>query len=95
MVKLEIRIQSVEDARQGIALFPGVEPKNFIEGNLTACIQEGGTVSGQTTLLFGVNLPGGQIAYGQMTARHFETLIAAYRGAQERFGQPVDYVPPR
>jgi hypothetical protein len=88
MAVLQVRIQSLEDARNGYPVKEGITPENAKEvGDFAVCIQEKGTVGGQTTLMFLLTDKEGKTTYAQCTASQFEMLMGAYKGAQERFNQ--------
>jgi len=87
MVATSIIIQSLEDARNGKPLIEGVIQENIHEcRKFSVGILEGGTVGGQTTLMF-ICQDGDKAVIGQMTANQFEMLIGAVRGAIQRFGK--------
>lgn len=92
MPDLRVKIQSIEDAQNGIGLVDGMTPTNATESQrITAAIQEGGMASGQTSLMFIAEYPGPDFRFFQLSGALFETLSAAYYGAQVRFGQVVEF----
>lgn len=86
-VAIKITIQSVEDAKAGKAIVPGLDMAKTEECQMEIGILEKGTVNGQTTLMFICTGEDGLTKCGQMTANQFEMLIATFRGAVQRFGK--------
>lgn len=94
MAVLKVKIQSIEDAAQGIpAIYPDItSPDQVVQHpDVTAVIMEGGMQSGATSIMFvlrggGDNTP----QYGEISGKLLETLYMAYKGAQARWGQPID-----
>ncbi len=87
MEKVTLVIQSKQDYREGKPLVRDKKLKDLEKcENLTIGILEGGTVSGQTTLMFCLEMKDGSVKVGEITNNHFEMLIGAVRGAVERFG---------
>lgn len=86
MEVLKIVIQSLKDVSEGKQLIEGLHPEIVKETkDLTIAIQEHGTVGGQTTLMFLLKNADGTYSMAQITATHFEGLVAAYNGANARF----------
>lgn len=92
MPELNVKFQSLEDAASGIGLIEGMTPTNAIESQrITVAIQEGGMASGKTSLMFILEYPNPVYRYFQLSGALFEGLCGAYKGAQERFGQVVEF----
>lgn len=60
--------------------------KNFNEEGFAVGILENGTTSGRTSVMIILKNPDGTFTIGQCTAREFEAIGAALKGAKERFG---------
>lgn len=87
-MELKIRIQSLEDAKNGIPIIENLDPKDVTEvQDLTVGILEGGTVSGATSLMFVLKTTDGKSVMAQITAKQFDGLMGAFLGAIERFGK--------
>lgn len=90
MEHLQIRIQGLGD--QVALIHDGATPRDVIQTkDVIVGLQEAATVGGQTGVSFAAKIPGGKVVWFQITANNFEALIGAYKGAQERFNQPVNY----
>lgn len=89
MNHLKIRIQSLEDEKQGMRIMPDEELEGFevFETNdMTVGIMESAIVSGQPVVCFVTkNHENKTITVFQMTANNFFGLVQAYNGAVQRF----------
>lgn len=86
MVKLSLRVQSVKDAAEGTPVVEGITRENAEEAkDITICIQEAGTQSGQTSLMILFKMADGTFKYGQITKNHLDALNGAVAGAEQRF----------
>jgi len=86
MIGMKIRIQALSDVREGEPLVEGMTPENSEESeDMTVAIQERGTVSGQTTLMFIIKDKNGRHIFKQITAKMFDGLSGALKGAEQRF----------
>ena len=83
---LKIRIQSKQNARDGQPVVEGLKPTDVKPiKDFTVGILEGGTVSGQTTLMFATQDEAGNTFIKEITGREFESLYGIYQSAQQRF----------
>ncbi len=83
MSQITVVVQSLEEAKAGKGIVPGIKKVREIK-DLSFGILEKGTVGGQTTLM--VVLKDGDQAYiGQCTGNQFEGLVSAFKGADFRF----------
>lgn len=92
MATLKIRIQSLEDAKQGMPVIEGLDSPEQLKQYpfVTAVIMEGGMQSGATSVMFVMQRDGEEKAvYGEISGKLLEMLYATYKGAQSRWGQPV------
>jgi ApbE superfamily uncharacterized protein (UPF0280 family) len=87
MVAITIKIQSLEDAKNGKAIIDNVDISDLKEAkSLTVGILEKGTEGGQTSLMFLLEDGDGKTYHmAQCTANQFEAILGAFRGADLRF----------
>ncbi len=87
--KLKIKIQTLQDDREGKKIISDEEAKGFkiIEtDDMTVGIMESGTVAGQPVLCFVTkSLENNTITIFQMTAQNFVGLVQSYNGAIQYF----------
>lgn len=96
MATLHIKIQSLEDAANGMQALEGVDsPEQTVSyPHVTAVIQEGGMQSGATSILIAMKRDGEQKThFTEISALTLEALYASFRGAQERWGQDPQGLP--
>jgi hypothetical protein len=96
MTEVHIVIQSLKDAFQGKPLIKNTKKEDFKRAkNLTIAIQQAGTISGQTTIMFLLEDPDilegqpGRFIYAEITAGLFEGLKGAFAGAEGRFSDEM------
>lgn len=83
---VEVRIQSLEDAKQGRPIHESLTEHNVVRADgFIVGILEAGTTGGKTSLAFIVK-HGDKNVVAECTADQFEMIIGAVRGARERFG---------
>jgi hypothetical protein len=88
MEVLKITTQSLEDALNGIPAVEGTTPENTEKAvDFHVCILEGGTVAGNTSLMFVLKDKRGVFHVAEMTKGLFDGLAGAFKGAVERFGK--------
>ena len=85
MEVLKIKIQSIQDAKDGIGLTDSKVIPTMTK-DITIGILEGGMQSGATSLMIILKVGDKEYA-AEMTPGHFEMLKSAYKGAVERFGK--------
>ncbi len=94
-MEVTIKIQTKEQAAEGLAngksrlqIMEGINPEHAIEPiECTIGILESGTQEERTSLMFILKGENGFANVLEITARQFEVLIGAVRGATERFGK--------
>ena len=85
-MSVSIKIQSLEDASDGIPLIKGLSIENVIDVNhFTMGILEKGTLGGQTTVMFVVQTPDGKHVVTQATGNEFRAMYQAYVTADKIF----------
>ena len=86
MTVIKLRIQSLQDAANGIPLFEGINSEADVHElhELSIGIIEKGTVGGQDVVMFMMENNGVK-SLVQITAKQFEFLTGALAGAQQRF----------
>jgi hypothetical protein len=88
MEVLKVRIQSLEDAKNGEPLIDDSTPENTQKAeDFSVCILEAGTKAGNTSLMFVLKDKAGIYHYAEMTKGHFYGLEAALKGAIDKFGK--------
>ena len=87
MIKVTVKIQSLEDALKGVAILNDSPPVDEYKqlGDVTVGVLEGGMQSGKTSLMFLARDKHGEVHYFEMSADNFEGVAAAVKGARERF----------
>lgn len=86
MVAVKTVVQSLEDAKAGKPIVEGLTLEKIKETHdLTIGILEAGMTSGRTSLMFCLKMPDDTYSIAQMSAAQFEMVIAAVRGATQRF----------
>lgn len=90
---VKIIINSISEAKAGVPIVPGTLPENTHQATeFNVGILEKGTEAGRTSVMIVLKNPDGTFTMGQCTAREFEAIAAALKGAKERFGdiEPVN-----
>jgi hypothetical protein len=86
MIPLDIYIQRVGDPTN---IFPGINDLETLQRTITeltiekVVIQEAGTTSGRTSIMFVLRHPNGSLSYAQTTANLLDGLNGAVRGAEQ------------
>ena len=91
MTEYDIRIQTIEDAQQGIALFPEFKEELFRSTPLTfkaLGILQGGMQSGKASTFLVLTDEKGKHYTLEMGAEAYLTIGGGIKGALARFGQP-------
>lgn len=86
MEQVKIIIQSVNDAKEGKGTIPEMTLANSqLVSDITFIIIENGTANGQTVLMMALRDEKGNFTVGQITENHLHGIVAAVKGANERF----------
>jgi hypothetical protein len=94
MQKVIVRIQSLDDVKNGVPAIEWNDHKNYppLRLTITHCaVLEAGTVSGQTTLMFRMLDKDGKEFYAEATSNIFQMLWGALIGAEQRFTDEKQY----
>lgn len=81
-----VKIQSLEDANNGVPLVEGLSIENVVDvDHFTMGILEKGTLGGQTTVMFVAKTPDGKHVVMQATGNEFNAMHQVFKAADERF----------
>lgn len=81
-----VKIQSLEDAANGIKIVDEATPENTESVNqFTMGILEKGTKGGQTTVMFVVKTADGKHVVAQATGREFKAMYDVFVAADQKF----------
>lgn len=85
MSQVHLKIQTLEDAKEGKGILPTPVKLVHQVKDVTVGILEAGTVLGNPTVNFCLEIAPGEWVIHEMTAGAFEGLVAGYKGATLSF----------
>jgi len=85
MVHLDVKIQTLEMAKNGEGVVPNSLEDITEAKSMTVGILEGGMQSGATSIMFCLDMPDGTVAMSQCSAKQLRALAKVLEGAEQRF----------